>query len=339
MTNEIRVAINGFGRIGRMITREFFLRSQNESFPWSIVAINNTSSLETAKHLFKYDSTFGVFPLSVDSKKQCLIINENSINYSCKKNIEDIPWEDREIDIVIDATGLFREKATLGNHLKKGVKKVILCAPGKDVDATFVMGINHKQYDKNKHHIISNASCTTNCLAPIVQVLQESFGIESGFMTTTHSYTGDQRLLDASHSDLRRARSAACNIIPTSTGAARALGLVIPSMSSKLDGLAMRVPTSNVSLIDLSVITKHKTTQKLISEAMRKAKEKSLEGILGIIDEPLVSSDILGRRESSLFDEGLTFCNNHLAKVISWYDNEAGFSNRVIDLTSLIADS
>jgi glyceraldehyde-3-phosphate dehydrogenase type I len=275
-------------------------------------------------------------PCEVKYEAQKLFINGKTIQFFNSMKPTEIPWSDYKIDVVIDATGVFKDKAGLSQHLKGSVKKVIMCAPGKDLDGTFVMGINHETYKPDQHHIISNASCTTNCLAPIVKVMNDQFGIENGFMTTVHAYTSDQNLLDNSHSDLRRSRAAAMSMIPTSTGAAKALGEVIPEMTGKLDGYAVRVPTPDVSMVDLTINLSKQADKKSINEAMKKASEGYLKGILGYTDEELVSIDFMGKTESSYFDSKLTNVIGKTAKIISWYDNEVGFSNRVLDLAKYI---
>ncbi|MEE2743965.1 MAG: type I glyceraldehyde-3-phosphate dehydrogenase [Bdellovibrionota bacterium] len=333
MSKVIRVGINGMGRIGRTVLREIAQRNDSEM---QIVAVNNPGKPERYVHLLKYDSTQGTFPLPVEYSEGHLKIDGKLISFFTKSDPSEIPWSNQEVDIVIDATGIFKDKEALGRHLKGSVKKVIMCAPGKDLDGTFVVGINHEAYDQKTHHVISNASCTTNCLAPIAKVIHESFGISSGFMTTVHAYTSDQKLLDGAHNDFRRARSAALSMIPTTTGAAKAVGVVIPELQGKLDGYAVRVPTPNVSLVDLTVVLEKKTTIKEVNLAMKEASEGRLKGILGYTEEPLVSIDYVGMKESSQFDATITSLIDKTLKVVAWYDNEAGFSNRVIDLASFI---
>ena len=333
MSKVIRVGINGMGRIGRTVLREIAQRNDSEM---QVVAVNNPGKPERYVHLLKYDSTQGTFPLPVEYSEGHLKIDGKLISFFTKSDPSEIPWSTQEVDIVIDATGIFKDKEALGRHIKGSVKKVIMCAPGKDLDGTFVVGINHEAYDKKTHHVISNASCTTNCLAPIAKVIHESFGISSGFMTTVHAYTSDQKLLDGAHNDFRRARSAALSMIPTTTGAAKAVGVVIPELQGKLDGYAVRVPTPNVSLVDLTVVLEKKTTIKEVNLAMKEASEGKLKGILGYTEEPLVSIDYVGMKESSQFDATITSLIDQTLKVVAWYDNEAGFSNRVIDLASFI---
>lgn len=334
--SKIRVGINGMGRIGRTVLREIINRNVEEI---EVVAVNSPGLPEQYVHLLKYDSVHGKFDGEITIKDgHILNINDKKITFHKYRDPLEIPWGNDKVDIVIDATGIFKDKKGLGKHLRDSVKKVIMCAPGNDLDGTFVMGINHEEYSNEKHHIVSNASCTTNCLAPVAKVLNDVFGIESGYMTTVHSYTGDQRILDSSHKDMRRARAAAVSMIPTTTGAAKAVGLVIPELQGKLDGFAVRVPTPNVSLVDLNVIVKKQVTIEEVNAALKEASETSLEGVLAYVDEPLVSCDFMGMRESSALDADLTnVMNGNNVKVVAWYDNEAGFSNRVIDLAVHIA--
>ncbi len=333
---KIRVGINGFGRIGRTITRAFYKQNNQDL---EIVAINDLCKPETLAHLFKYDSNHGRFDGTVSLDGTVLNVNGDKIKIHSQRDPAEIPWHEDNIDIVIDGTGIFKDKEGLGRHMQgsPSVKKVIMCAPGKDLDGTFVMGINDSEYDAANHNIISNGSCTTNCLAPIVKVLNDNWGVEHGTMTTIHAYTLDQKMLDSDHSDLRRSRAGAVSIIPTSTGAAKAIGLVIPELAGKLDGYALRVPTSDVSIVDLSVKLKKIPTAKEINAAMKKAADGELKGILNYCDEPLVSVDFMGDPASSTLDADLTKVVGDMAKVVSWYDNETGFSNRVIDLATLVA--
>lgn len=335
--STIRVGINGLGRIGRTILREFVKRQQEGKFQnFEIVAVNNPGKLESFVHLLKYDSLHGKFPGTISFENDHFIANGKKIRAFNSPDPREIAWSDVNVDIVIDATGRFKNKETLGQHLGGSVKKVIMCAPGDNLDGTFVFGINHKDYDASSHHIVSNASCTTNCLAPVAKVLNDKFGIENGFMTTVHAYTSDQNILDASHSDPRRARAAAMSMIPTSTGAAKAVGLVLPELKGKLDGYAVRVPTPDVSMVDLTVNLKKAATKQEINQAMLEASNGELKDVLAFIDEPLVSVDFMGRPESSLFDSELTNVIGNSAKIVTWYDNEVGFSNRVIDLANYI---
>jgi len=331
---KVKVGINGMGRIGRTVLREYFNRGEKDM---EIVAVNNPGNAKEYVHLLKYDSVHGPFQGEVKFEGDTLVINGKVIKFYNQKDPSEIPWGDLGVQVVIDATGKFKDKEGLGKHMHGTVKKVIMCAPGKGLDATFVMGVNNNIYDSSKHHIMSNASCTTNCLAPIVKVLNEKFGIENGFMTTVHSYTSDQMLLDGSHSDPRRARAAAMSIIPTTTGAAKTVGEIIPELKGKLDGYSFRVPTPNVSLTDFVATLKKPATKEEINAALKEASETSLKGILRFETEELVSVDYMGMRHSSCVDASLTNVIGNSIKVVSWYDNEAGFSNRVLDLVNYIA--
>lgn len=324
----IRLGINGFGRIGRTVLR-YAVREKGID----IVAINDLTDAKTLAHLLKYDSVHGIFPGKVEYSDKELIINGKVIKILAVKNPEELPWKQEKVDIVLESTGIFtaREKAEL--HLKAGAKKVIISAPATGEDITVVMGVNHELYDAKKHNIISNASCTTNCLAPVAKVLHETFGIEKGLVTTVHSYTNDQNILDLPHKDLRRARAAAMSMIPTSTGAAKAVALVLPELKGKLDGMAIRVPTPNVSVVDLVATLKKKADADKVNAALKKASKGSLKGILGFSEEPLVSIDFNGNALSSIVDAGCTkVLDGTMVKVLSWYDNESGFSKRVVDL-------
>jgi glyceraldehyde 3-phosphate dehydrogenase len=335
---KIKIGINGVGRIGRTIMREYISRlAEGENLNVELVAVNNPGSHEIYAHLLKYDSVHGTLPYEVSLNGSTLTMHNQKIEFYAEKDPKAIKWGEHEIDIVIDATGIFKDKPGLSQHMHGSVKKVIMCAPGKDLDGTFVLGINNQQYDNAKHHVISNASCTTNCLAPVAKVLEEKFGIENGFMTTVHAYTSDQSLLDNSHSDFRRARAAGMSMVPTSTGAAKALGEVLPSLKGKLDGYAVRVPTPDVSMVDLTVNLKTAASKEQVNQAMKEASQTYLKGILGYTDLELVSMDFTGRRESSIFDSKLTNVIGKNLKIVSWYDNEVGFSNRVIDLASMVA--
>lgn len=332
--SKIKVGINGMGRIGRTIFREIYNQNLSDI---EIVAVNSPGKPEEYTHLLRYDSVHGPFKADVSLDGQTLSVNGDKIKFYDLKDPTEIDWNSHGAQIVIDATGVFKDKKGLGQHLGGTVKKVIMCAPGKDLDGTFVMGINDDTYDSNTQHIISNASCTTNCLAPVAKVLHEAFGIESGFMTTVHAYTSDQRLLDSSHDDMRRARSAAMSMIPTTTGAAKTVGVVIPELKGKLDGFSVRVPTPNVSMVDFNVVLKESVTIEKVNLAMKKAAETKLKGILKYTEEELVSIDYQGMKESSCFDAPLTnVINGNMVKVVAWYDNECGFSNRVIDLARFI---
>lgn len=336
----VKVGINGVGRIGRTILRAHFNRIHaHTNTNIEIVAVNNPGDPKPYVHLLKHDSLFGKLKgdFGYDQESHTLSYDGKKIKFFSQKDPAEIDWSSVGAEVVIDCTGKFKDKAMLGLHMKGGtVKKVIMCAPGKDLDGTFVMGVNNEKYDPAKHHIISNASCTTNCLAPLAKVLHENFGIVNGFMTTVHSYTSDQNLLDNAHDDLRRARAANLSMIPTSTGAAKALGEVIPEMKGKLDGYSVRVPTPDVSMVDFTVNLEKKATKEEINAAMKKASESHLKGILGYTEEELVSMDFLGDTHSSVFDSKLTNVIGNNVKVVSWYDNEVGFSNRVLDLANFI---
>ncbi|MEO0288477.1 MAG: type I glyceraldehyde-3-phosphate dehydrogenase [candidate division WOR-3 bacterium] len=330
---SIRIGINGFGRIGRLFTRIALKREGLD-----IVAINDITDAKTLAHLLKYDSVHGIYDMDITSDEQHIIAGNKRIKVLSEKNPENIKWGDFGVDVVIEATGLFTKRDDALKHINNGAKKVIITAPAKDkIDATIVLGVNEEVYDKNKHHIISNASCTTNCLAPLVKIILENFGIVSGLMTTVHAYTNDQRILDLPHKDLRRARAAMLSMIPTSTGAAKALGLVIPEVEGKMDGISIRVPTADVSLVDLSVITEKKTSVEEVNSLFKKYSEsEKMKRYLKYNDLPLVSVDFLGSTYSSIFDATSTFVKGNLVKVFSWYDNEMGYSCRVVDLTEYI---
>jgi len=329
----LRVAVNGFGRIGRMVFRAALKEKGIE-----IVAINDLTDAKTLAHLLKYDSVHGIFNAKVEARGNELVVNGKAIRIYAEKDPALLPWKKEKVDVVLESTGRFtaRDKAEL--HLKAGAKKVIISAPATGEDITIVMGVNSSLYDPKKHNIISNASCTTNCLAPVAKVLHESFGIEKGLVTTVHSYTNDQNILDLPHKDLRRARAAAMSMIPTSTGAAKAVSLVLPELKGKMDGMAIRVPTPNVSVVDLVATLKKKTDADKVNAALKKASKGALKGILGFSEEPLVSIDYNGNALSSIVDAGCTkVIDGNLVKVLSWYDNECGFSQRVVDLLKLIS--
>ncbi len=331
----IRVAINGFGRIGRNFMR-CWLGRENSQF--QLVGINDTSDPRTNAHLLTYDSMLGKLNADISADDNTITANGHIVKCVSDRNPLNLPWADWDIDLVIESTGVFTSREGASKHLEAGAKKVLITAPGKNDDGTFVYGVNHEQYDHNKHTIISNASCTTNCLAPIVKVLHENFGIIKGTMTTTHSYTGDQRLLDASHRDVRRARAAALNIVPTSTGAAKAVALVIPEMAGKLNGIALRVPTPNVSVVDLVAQVEKQVIKEQVNEALKNAAEGPMKGILEYSELELVSSDYRGHDASSIIDASLTMVmGGDLLKVVAWYDNEWGYSQRVVDLAELVA--
>ena len=331
-----RVAINGFGRIGRLGLRAIIERHKADL---TVVAINDMADLHTNAHLFRYDTSYGVFPGKVEVGEGVLKIDGWNIAVLNQKDPSRLPWQKLEVDIVIESTGVFTDAAQVRAHLEAGAKKVIITAPAKDEDLTVVLGVNDDAYNPKKHHIVSNASCTTNCLAPVAKVLHEQFGIERGLMTTTHAYTNDQRILDLMHTDLRRARAAAMNIVPTTTGAAKAIGLVIPELKGKLHGLSLRVPTSTVSVVDLVADLKKSASAEDLNDALKKAADGKLRGILAYSDEPLVSSDFRGNPASSIVD-GLStvVLEGKMAKIISWYDNEWGYSCRVSDLATYMAE-
>jgi glyceraldehyde 3-phosphate dehydrogenase len=331
-----RVAINGFGRIGRLTLRTILERHKEEL---NVVAINDMADLETNAHLFRYDTTYGIFPGAVEVGEGILKIDGGNIIVLNQKDPSRLPWRQLNVDIVIESTGVFTDAAQVRAHLEAGAKKVIVTAPAKDEDLTVVLGVNDSVYDPRKHHIVSNASCTTNCLAPVAMVMHGSFGIERGLMTTTHAYTNDQRILDLTHKDLRRARAAAMNIVPTTTGAAKAIGLVMPELKGKLHGLSLRVPTAIVSVVDLVVDLKKSASVKDLNHALKQAADGKLKGILAYCSEPLVSSDFRGNSASSIVD-GLStvVLEDKMAKVLSWYDNEWGYSCRVGDLATLMAE-
>lgn len=330
----IKVGINGFGRIGRLVYRAM---SKDERF--DVVAINDLGDKQTMTHLLKYDSVHGIFFNDVSLTEDGFIADGHSTKVLCERDPRNLPWGDLGVDIVIESTGIFKTGEKAQAHIDAGAKKVIITCPGNDIDGTFVMGVNDKDYDKDKHNIISNASCTTNCLAPVAKVLLENFGIERGFMNTIHAYTNDQRILDLPHKDLRRARSAAMSMIPTTTGAARAVALVLPDLKGKLDGFATRVPTPDGSMVDLTVELSKEVSVDDINSAMKAAAEGLMKGVLAYTEDPIVSVDIVGNPASSIFDSGLTMVlgeKSNLVKVVSWYDNEWGYSNRVKDLAGIV---
>ena len=330
----VKVGINGFGRIGRLILRAIL---ENYKDKIQVVAINDLGSIEANAHLIKYDSTHGVLKDDIQTSSDGFNIGNNQIKVFAEKNPANIPWKKVNADIVLECTGIFLDKISAENHIKGGAKKVIISAPGKEVDFTIVQGVNSSEL-KKEHNIISNGSCTTNCLAPVAMVMEKSFGINYGYMTTIHSYTGDQKLLDTLHKDLRRARSTEGAMIPTSTGAAKAMSLVLPSLKGKLDGTAIRVPTPNVSLIDFTLVTEKETTPDLINQAKESAAKKELKGILDINNKPLVSKDFNHNSHSSIFDVTQTqVIKGKFSRVLSWYDNEWGFSNRMCDTAIQIA--
>lgn len=331
----IKVGINGFGRIGKNVLKAWLEREGDIE----IVAINSTSGPQKHAHIFKYDSLYGILPQEVKATENSIIVGNKEIAFTAHRDPAEIPWKELGVDIVIESTGKFTNKEDCQKHIQAGAKKVIISAPGKEVDATIVMGVNHPDYDPEKHHIVSNASCTTNCLAPVAKVIHDQFKIVKGLMTTVHAYTADQRLLDLPHKDLRRARAAAESIIPTTTGAAKAIGLVIPELKGKLNGMAMRVPTPVVSVVDLVIELEKSTTAEEVNAKLKEAAEDALYGILGYSEEPLVSIDYKKDYRSSIVD-GLStmMIGDKMLKVVSWYDNEWGYSNRVIDLAGYMGD-
>jgi glyceraldehyde 3-phosphate dehydrogenase len=330
-----RVGINGFGRIGRQS-----LKAMLERYPrdLEVVAVNDLTDTKTNAHLLKYDSTYGHFPGEIEATADSLIVNGHTVKVLAQRDPAQIPWGDLGVELVIESTGLFTDASKASAHLKGGAKKVIISAPAKGEDLTIVLGVNDNMYDPTKHNIISNASCTTNCLAPAAKVVNDTFGIEKGLMTTVHSYTNDQRILDQVHKDLRRARSAGVNIIPTTTGAARALALVIPELKGRFDGFSLRVPTITVSIVDFVANVRKEATKEAVNDAFKQAASGSLKGILGYSDEPLVSTDFRGDPRSSIIDGLSTMVvGGNMVKVIAWYDNEWGYSCRIADLTHFIA--
>ena len=331
---SIKVAINGFGRIGRMVYRAGLSNNDIE-----FVGINDLTDTSTLAHLLKYDSSQGILDAEVSNTDNSIAVNGKEIRIFSEKDPSKIPWGDTGAEFIFECTGLFRDKDKAFAHLEAGAGKVIISAPAKEPDITIVMGVNHQEYDPQKHHIVSNASCTTNCLAPVCKVLLDNFGIEKGLMTTTHAYTGDQRLLDFPHKDLRRARAAALSMIPTTTGAAKAVSLVLPQLEGKLNGMAIRVPTPNVSVVDLVLQLSTSATAEEINNAMKEASEGYLEGILAYCEKPLVSKDFNGTTVSSTVDSLSTMVIGDMVKVLSWYDNEFGYSNRMIDLAVHMAGS
>ncbi|MGI9117587.1 MAG: type I glyceraldehyde-3-phosphate dehydrogenase [Gaiellales bacterium] len=324
-----RVAINGFGRIGRNVLRAAYARKADIE----IVAINDLTDPKTLAHLLRYDSVLGRFDHQVEVTDGGIAIDGREIRVLAERDPGALPWKELDVPVVLESTGFFTDRDGAGKHLAAGASKVIISAPATDPDITIVLGVNGNDYDPASHHIISNASCTTNCLAPFTKILLDEFGVERGFMTTTHAYTNDQQILDLPHKDLRRARAAAQNIIPTSTGAAKAIGLVIPEMKGRLDGIAMRVPVPDGSVVDLVVELGREASAEEINAAIKaKADTGDLAGILQYTEDPIVSSDVIGSTYSSVVDAQLTMANGRMAKVVSWYDNEYGYSNRVVDL-------
>ncbi|HLB37081.1 MAG TPA: type I glyceraldehyde-3-phosphate dehydrogenase [Gemmatimonadales bacterium] len=330
----VKIGINGFGRIGRLVLRSI----ANAKANLDVVAVNDVTDPKTLAHLFRYDSVHGRFGGTAEASGDGIKVNGKPVRVLSSKDPAQLPWKDLGVDIVLESTGLFTERDKAAAHLSAGARKVIISAPAKKEDLTIVMGVNHQAYDPTKHHVLSNASCTTNCLVPVVKVVLDTFGFERGFMTTVHSYTNDQRVLDLPHKDLRRARAAALNIIPTTTGAAKATALVLPELKGKLDGVSLRVPTADVSVVDLTCVVSQKTDVEAVNAAFRKAAAGSMKGILAVSDEPLVSSDYIGDPHSSTVDAMSTqVIDGTLVHVSSWYDNEMGYAMRCVDLLELVA--
>ncbi len=331
---SFKIGINGFGRIGRN-----FFRASYQDPDIDIVAVNDITDSKTLAHLLKYDSVLGILEANIKSSEDAIIVNDKKTKVLCEKEVGNLPWKELGASIVIESTGIFRKKQDAIKHIEKGgAEKVIISAPAPDPDVAIVLGVNEEIYDPEKHHIISMASCTTNCLAPVVKVLHQEFGIEKAFMTTIHAYTSDQKLLDAPHKDLRRARAAAVSQIPTTTGAAKAVGLVIPELEGKIDGIAIRVPTCNVSVVDLVALLKKNVSADEVNESFKKASEGKLKGILDYTEEPLVSVDFMANPHSGIVDGLFTrITDENLVKILAWYDNEWGFSCRMIDLIKYIS--
>ena len=331
---SVRVAINGFGRIGRNV----FRAARERSAEFEIVAVNDLTSAATLAHLLKYDSVHGAYPAEVSAVDDGLMVEGKKVAVLSERDPAALPWADMGVEVVLESTGFFTKREGAAKHLEAGARKVVISAPATGPDITVCIGVNDQLYDPDKHHVISNASCTTNCLAPLAKVLLDNFGIQRGFMTTTHAYTNDQMILDLPHSDLRRARAAAINLIPTSTGAAKAIGLVIPELLGKLDGMSMRVPVPDGSATDLVAVLDREVTRDEVNQVFADAADtETMTGILQYTSDPIVSSDIVGSSYSSIFDAGLTMANGNLVKIVSWYDNEWGYSCRVVDLISKIA--
>ena len=332
----IRVAINGFGRIGRNVLRAAKQTGADIDF----IAVNDLTDNNTLAHLLKYDSVHGKYPGTVEVTDQGLKVDGDDLKVFSERDPEKLPWADLGVDVVIEGTGVFRDRDGAAKHITAGAKKVLITAPGKNEDITVVLGVNHDDYDPANHHVISNASCTTNCLAPVVKVLVENFGFRHGLMTTIHAYTNDQNILDLPHKDLRRARAAGLSMIPTTTGAAKATALVLPQVKGKIDGMALRVPTADVSIVDLVAVLEKDTTVEEINAAFRAAADGELKGILGVSDEPLVSIDYTTDPRSSIVDALSTaVMDNRMVKVLSWYDNEWGYSSRIVDLVAFVGKS
>jgi glyceraldehyde 3-phosphate dehydrogenase len=332
---SIKIGINGFGRIGRLV-----FRAALKNPDLAVVAINDLTDAATMAHLLTYDSVHGKLDLDIKAQNDSIEVDGKSIAFTSIKDPEQLKWKELGVDIAAECTGLFRDRENAAKHLTAGARKVIISAPAKDPDITIVMGVNSNKYDPKTHHIVSNASCTTNCLAPVAKVLLENFGLKSGLMTTIHAYTGDQRLLDFPHKDLRRARAAALSMIPTTTGAAKAVSLVLPELTDKLNGLAIRVPTPNVSIVDLvATIEKDGMTTSEVNQALQSAAEGEMKGILGYSELPLVSTDYNGTDLSSIVDAATTYAIGNMVKVLSWYDNESGYSHRMVDLAAMMGSN
>ena len=332
-----KVGINGFGRIGRLALKAITQRVANKL---EVVVVNDLTDAKTNAHLFKYDSTYGAYPGKVEAKGNSIVVDDKEIKVLAERDPAKIPWRDYGVDIVIESTGLFTQASKAASHLQGGAKKVIISAPAREEDISIVLGVNEEKYDSAKHHIISNGSCTTNCIAPVVKVLHKNFGISRGLMTTIHSYTNDQKILDVFHRDLRRARAAAVNIIPTTTGAARVVGVVIPELQGKLHGIAIRVPTPTVSIVDFVADLNRQVSSEEVNQAFRDAAEGTMRGIIEYCDEPLVSMDFKSNPASAIFDSLSTMVmDGNMVKVLAWYDNEWGYSCRLADLAAYIADN
>jgi glyceraldehyde 3-phosphate dehydrogenase len=333
---SLRVAINGFGRIGRLVLRAAKQAGRNDL---DFVAVNDLTDNKTLAHLLKYDSVHRIYPGTVEATETGLLVDGDEIRVLSERDPAQLPWKELGVDVVVEATGKFRDREGAGKHLSAGAKKVVISAPGKDEDITIVLGVNQDQYDPQSHHILSNASCTTNCLAPVVKVILDNFGFHHGLMTTIHAYTNGQVMLDMPHKDLRRGRAGALSIIPTTTGAAKATSLVIPEVKGKIDGMAIRVPTPDVSLVDLTVQVEKETTEEAVNDAFRAAAAGPLKGILHACEEPLVSVDFTGHSASSIVDLLSTaVMDGNMVKVLSWYDNEWGYSERVVDLVRFVGE-
>jgi glyceraldehyde-3-phosphate dehydrogenase type I len=331
----MKVGLSGFGRIGRDVVRAYFEDGVDE---FELVAINASGDLNTLAHLFKYDTVYGKFDGTIEVAEDGFIINDRKVKVVAHRDPSEIPWKELGVELVIDSTGAFRDREGLSKHIDAGAKKVIVTAPAKGEDITLVLGVNDGDYDASKHNIISNASCTTNCLAPVAKVMLDNFNIKKGLMTTIHAYTGDQQLLDKRHKDLRRARAAAENVVPTTTGAAKAVALVLPELKGKLSGFAIRVPVPTGSLVDVTFELEENVTAEQVNKVLKEASEGEMKGILGYSEEPLVSSDYVGDKRSSIVDALSTMTIDNMVKIVSWYDNEWGYSERVLDLTKKVAN-